>query len=425
MARKPRHIPAGQIEPTAQRERLERYFRRERVEAPEMATWVTGASHSTEPYHRWLRYRQAFAPQLVRHFLSTTAVAEDTDANRPLLDPFSGSGTFVIECARRGVNAIGVEAIPVLAFLTRARGEPALTRVPSLRGCVNWRDVAERLESPLHRAALIFAFARGLTADGRPDRQAPPLPQRLRDVLMMIEDDQRTPMRAETWCEPGDARDLTSIADGSISGVLTSPPYISRYDYKSMTRAYGRVYRFWSRADADAEADDAQVRAQADGESAGFSDLEPDTADAFDSFEDETEADDGMDAGDMAGEAPPADPDVAGSSQAAIDEVCEALRVRNLTRNAILARAYFDDMTAALREMARVLAPGAPCWVNVAGARLRGVHIPSDLILTEIAIELGFTLEQLSLVRDVTPSRRRLGPTPGVAPRESIIQLRR
>ncbi|MCA9242987.1 MAG: hypothetical protein KDA32_03455 [Phycisphaerales bacterium] len=417
MARKARNNAHAHLEPTAQRERLERYFRRERVEAPEMAPWVTGASHPDEPYHRWLRYRQAFAPQLVRHFLSSTGAGADSTPETPLLDPFSGSGTFAIECGRRGAHALGVEAIPVLAFLTRARGEAPLTRVPSLRGCATWRDVAERLERPLHQAALIFAVARGLTADGRIERAAPALPQRLRESLMMIEDDQRTPLQAPVRCEIGDARELTAIPDASISGLLTSPPYISRYDYRALTRAYGRVYRFWH---GQADADDAQVRAQTDDEAPAFETAELDADESDDPLDNEDRhADDANGADFETGVA------TQGDSTAAIDEVCEALRLRNLTRNATLARAYFDDLTRALREMARVLTPGAPCWINVAGARLRGVHIPADLILTEIAIELGFTLEQLTLVRDVTPSRRRLGDSPAVAPRESIIQLRR
>ncbi|MCH7872684.1 MAG: hypothetical protein IID33_13385, partial [Planctomycetes bacterium] len=96
------------------RETIERRWFHRQEAVPELAELVTGATLRDEPYHRWLGYKQGFAPALVRLFLEQVPL--DTDA--PLLDPFSGSGTFTIECARRGVRSLAIDTLPSLVYLT-------------------------------------------------------------------------------------------------------------------------------------------------------------------------------------------------------------------------------------------------------------------------------------------------------------------
>ena len=141
---------------TEAREYLETRWYGQMVRQPELARSVTAQSAKHEPIHRWLAYRQGFAPELVRSFLHE--MDDPSEQQRaPLLDPFSGSGTFVIECARGGCEAIGIEAAESLVFLSSVFAETAVPPLPELDDCATWEQAADRLELPIHRAALMYA----------------------------------------------------------------------------------------------------------------------------------------------------------------------------------------------------------------------------------------------------------------------------
>jgi hypothetical protein len=102
-----------------------------------------------------------------------------------------------------------------------------------------------------------------------------------------------------------------------------------------------------------------------------------------------------------------------------------ALRAADEPKLAGVVRSYFEDLTAALGEMARVLRPGAPCWLVVGGARLKDVYIPADLLLAELAEGAGLFADEVRVARRLTPAGRKLGRLPDVAPREVVVVMRK
>src|SRR3972149_11365219 len=98
-------------EPTEAREALERRWRDRLTFEPRLATLVTAEGGRREPFHRWIPYKQGFSPGLVRRFLHENPRTAKAWAAQPVLDPFSGSGTCIVECAKYGVCAVGCEAI--------------------------------------------------------------------------------------------------------------------------------------------------------------------------------------------------------------------------------------------------------------------------------------------------------------------------
>ena len=60
------------------------------------------------PIHRWWRFVLAFPPHLVKQYLDEFGCA---GSNSTVLDPFSGTGTTLVEAKRRGCHAIGTEAL--------------------------------------------------------------------------------------------------------------------------------------------------------------------------------------------------------------------------------------------------------------------------------------------------------------------------
>lgn len=373
-------------EPTAAREVLERRWFPRLEEDARLGAMVTAETAQHEPLHRWLRFRQGYSPALVRLMLSENRDIAAGAGRRPILDPFSGSGTCAIECARRGVSAVGVEAVASLAFLTNVRMERELPPLPDLPDAAEWQALAPRLERSLHRAALMLAVARQHTTAGRLNPSAEPLRKVLADTMAMMADDLRSPARVANVVHQGDARKLDVIEDESVGAVLTSPPYLSRHDYARITSPYESVYRFWYESEVGALSRAEQLRASPRARRLDSTD-EPERRD--------------------------------------VAEIGEAFAHAGEPKLAGVAAGYFEDLRRVLEEMFRVLTDGGRAWVVIGGARLKDVYVPSDLIAAEIAEECGFDVEALRVAREVVGSRRKFGRIGKVAPRETVIALRK
>jgi hypothetical protein len=76
---------------------------KERLELGHLA----GPRRRDEPGFRWLRYKEAYSPLLVRAVLD-----QWRDLDGPVLDPFAGSGTSILVALELGMSAVGVELLP-------------------------------------------------------------------------------------------------------------------------------------------------------------------------------------------------------------------------------------------------------------------------------------------------------------------------
>lgn len=68
---------------------------------------LAGAGYRDEPAHRWIAYKEAFSPGLVREILDSWS-----GLRGPILDPFAGTGTTLLVAIERDLTAIGVELLP-------------------------------------------------------------------------------------------------------------------------------------------------------------------------------------------------------------------------------------------------------------------------------------------------------------------------
>ena len=127
-------------------------------------TFIAGQSESV---HRWYRLTPSFSPAVVRYFIDYF----DVDAKSMILDPFSGRGTTVIECQKRGIEAVGFEINPILS---RA-GQYSLSwglydadaidlYVNTLQECISWcsdksvEDVLQILATSLPNIYNVFRW---------------------------------------------------------------------------------------------------------------------------------------------------------------------------------------------------------------------------------------------------------------------------
>ena len=71
------------------------------------------------PFYRWLKYKEAFSPELVDYLFDVAALPNN--ASIEILDPFAGTGTALTRAVARKWNATGIELMPVGACSLKAR----------------------------------------------------------------------------------------------------------------------------------------------------------------------------------------------------------------------------------------------------------------------------------------------------------------
>ncbi len=161
----------------------------------------------------------------------------------------------------------------------------------------------------------------------------------------------------------GDARNLP-VRDGSIDLVVTSPPYLNAIDYIRCSK-FSLVwmgYRIPALRELRAESVGAEAKNSSNG-----------------------------------------DPDV--------EEIIAGLRLNpglSARDKAILTR-YIEDMHCAMREVARVLAPGGKAVYVVGENTIRGTFIRNSRIICELAELCGLRFKERR-VRNLPANRRYLPP---------------
>jgi DNA methylase len=74
-------------------------------------------SFDESAFHRWYNFILGFSDQFVGQILEAFSVSTE----EVVLDPFCGTGTTMVECAKYGVPSIGVDANPFAVFAANAK----------------------------------------------------------------------------------------------------------------------------------------------------------------------------------------------------------------------------------------------------------------------------------------------------------------
>lgn len=86
-------------------------------------------------FHDWYRFVLSFPPHLVRDYIQRFGLT----ARHLVLDPFCGTGTTLVECKKRGIPSVGVEANPMAQFASQVK--------------VDWSPDGKRLLAHARKAA--------------------------------------------------------------------------------------------------------------------------------------------------------------------------------------------------------------------------------------------------------------------------------
>jgi len=398
---------------------------------------VSFQANKGRPVYRWYKYKEAFSAALVETLLEQAHVA----AGR-LLDPFAGSGTALFAASVLGMATDGIELLPIgqqiietkrlvedglaaddIRILGRWAAEPmwreSAQRIPlaELRITKNaypepTRDAIERFlgvaqdENDRVRQVLRFAllcvlesisFTRKdgqyLRCDYRSGRKqgeklfdkgeiqefTPAITAKINEILADIQPVVDQPSLFSTEVAPGEVRlfdgscleVMPKLADHTYDAIITSPPYCNRYDY---TRTYALELALLGTGEKEPSSlRQEMLSCTVENRAKDLLKINPCWT----------------------------QPIAAADRQTLLQAILAYLedqKARDLLNNngiPRMVRGYFYEMACVIYECARVLRSGAPLIMVNDNVRYAGASISVDMILSAIAEELGFCIQDI------------------------------
>jgi hypothetical protein len=367
---------------------------------------VTYVPNKKLPLYNWFKYKEGFSRELAVRLFKEFAVQKD----EIVFDPFVGCGTTLLAGREFGIQGVGVDILPTSVFVAKAKlknwpdieallkvvqklmatpfREPK-TKFPDVR-IINlaftkqvqrellfFKEEIETYPEPVRDFLLlgllsILENVSSTSKDGQflrlVEKNIPLVRDALREVLTkMIHDlsEIRTfgpTGKAKIFVKKGDAREmcLPERYIGNISAIITSPPYLNRYDY---SRTYALELCLLT------------VKSHKDMVSVRHSLLRSHV---------ESREHEGKEV-----------------HLPALDEVLREVRNKPLNneRLPVMIQGYFEDMNLVIRNMSAYLKPGGRVALIVANAQFNGESVPTDLMLCELAQRHGLTTESVWITR--------------------------
>ncbi len=416
----------------------------------DLSSFVNWKGNAESPIHRWLRYREAYSPNLI-----TKLGLGDN-----ILDPFCGCGSILIGAAQNGTTSAGIDVNPLAIFAAKVKLTPlSCTQLTAVQKFVNglhaavdsancWPlpklSIASKVFEPtiletllrirsltestfsndkesrdflhlawiaiLEKVGSYFKEGNGIKYRNkkrlkfgythRPegqwqlerfgsDQKKFTLETFRAHVRMMVQD-------ARFW-RKGAWRDQTVI-EGNVlemdrllqrrkfDSIVFSPPYANRFDYFESMKV-----ELWFGGFVDSYESINRLR-----KASLRSHLGADLNRSYRS--------------------------VTGLEQliALMDQDASSWRMGVPD----LLRGYFDDMRTTLKHCKALLA-GGKCFIVVGNSAFAGVIIPTDVMLANLGLECGFTKAEILVTRHLTvaPQQRNKLRNLEENMRESVVVL--
>jgi DNA modification methylase len=398
---------------------------------------VSFQASKTRAVYRWYKYKEAFSASLVEYLFHQYHVTSGK-----ILEPFAGSGTALFVASENGIDADGVELLPIgqQVIATRklldteftADDLAALKRWATMRP---WQDTAvtytlpelritrgaypettregiekyistlpqenKRVQDVLRFAMLCvlepISYTRKdgqyLRWDYRSKRRQGARPfdkgsipgfdqaicEKLKEIINDLTTEQpqldlfTTPaISGKIQLYDGSCLDLMpTLPEGQYDAVITSPPYCNRYDY---TRTYALELALLGIDEPDLiNLRQQMLSCTVENRAKDLISINPAWASA-----------------------------VAAADQQKLLQAILAYLDNQKSQGALnntgiprMVRGYFYEMACIIAECERVLKPGTPLFMVNDNVRYAGASISVDMILSSIAEQLGFKVENI------------------------------
>lgn len=431
---------------------------RDDIVNPEEIGWLhkfggTPAGNYSLSVHRWFRFPAGFSAKFINEIFERFG-RDLQDA--PVLDPFAGTATTLVCAKEAGLNSIGIEAHPLFYrigntkiqwdidldklkttvedFISRINeGNPSsrsyiypelvekcfstniLAQLKASTDCLEsmkdkiedsiynflWLGVVCIIRKVSHVGTAPWQYVLpNTTKNNHTDVIAAlrrQFSQMLADILYMHNRHNR--QWGRSIFIQGDARNLRTLGNESIGFSVCSPPYLNNFDYSDSTRLETYVLR---------EAESWRDISHTIRDKLIVSATTQVTRSSFDPEKT------------LNGIKPP----IRYRILQAITRLSEERKSRGGKKNYdVMVARYFTDMVKVLQEMSRVLIKGSLFIMIMGDSAPYGVYIPTDELLSELALDCGFSQSQIIKLRDRNTrwnNRKHRVPL-----RESAIFLRR
>ena len=405
------------------------------------------------PIHRWFTYPAGYSYKLVEAKLDEFKI-------RPgdlIGDPFVGTGTTSLSAKLQGVDSVGIEAHPFVCDIakTKMNYEYCLERLakecsivisqagdlyssselfstwpPLIHKCFSEENLKQLygLRSAVELSKLQYKgfFKVALTATLRdttsagagwpyiaPSKFAERKVQRnafdeFKKRCALMQQDIAIVLNgvrpnSKHKIVNGDARKFSSyLGENRFDLVLTSPPYLNNYDYADRTRLetyFWGIYHSWS--DITLQVRDKLIiaattqirRNEIDGHSA-LSDLKE------------------------------VSPKVYNLLLKSVDELSKLRKEKSGKKSYdLMVARYFQDMTKVILSTKASLKKGSPFILVLGDSAPYGVHIPTDKLISQIALDAGFSQSRIEVLRARGEKWANNSQRHRVPLRESIVTL--
>jgi DNA modification methylase len=398
---------------------------------------VSFQANKSRAIYRWFKYKEAFSAGLVEHFLSRYHLSSGV-----LLDPFAGSGTALFAAGGMGMKAVGIELLPIgqriietktlIDWQLSAEDVESLSRWAAKKPWQQCRE-SQRInelrittgaypratieamgkylarvgrEREVVRTILLFALlcvlesvsytrkdGQYLRWDYRSGRRQgkkvfdkgeilafnEAITAKLEEIVTDLKSASQpddlfftTRSQADIVLHKGSCLEiLPAMRSDNFDCILTSPPYCNRYDY---TRTYAlELALLGVDEEALVKLRQAMVSCTVENREKDLLAMNPNWQRAI----------------------------AVAATQPLLQRILSYLETQRqrdlLNNNGIprMVRGYFYEMACVIAECSRVLKRGAPLIMVNDNVRYAGASISVDIILSEMAQQLGFVAENI------------------------------
>ena len=422
--------------------------------------WGTFKDSLRAPVHRWFTYPAGFSYKAVEHSIERFNIVR----GNTIYDPFMGSGTTNLVAKTLGINSVGTEAHPFVHRIARAKlnwdiNEKAIREFSNLvdsRLAINSKALQKKKltsefpelilkcygEKNLYDLwALRELVKENLGAGGNKEFFFVVITAMLRSVSVAatgwpyiapkkkkttsVDKDVLTEFLAlanqmlgdiqsiKIWSNErhegsthllinGDSRSTRGfISDNSVDHVFTSPPYLNNFDYADRTRL--ELY-FWGEAKSWGEISD-KIRTQLMTSATTQINRSDSRYIILDDFKKEC-------------------PLITEFIEESVSQLMNIRKTKGGKKSYdLMVAGYFNDMYHIVKDVSRVLRSGSKALFVLGDSAPYGVHIPTDKLIGDIGISVGFDSYELDILR-TRGDKWKANPQRHTVPlRESIVIL--
>ncbi|MBH8560846.1 site-specific DNA-methyltransferase [Nostoc sp. CENA67] len=401
---------------------------------------VSFQANKTRPIYRWYKYKEAFSASLVELLFQKYKVTRGK-----IFDPFAGSGTALFAASQVGIDADGIELLPIGQQIINTKKildieftSDDFKRLKTWLQLQPWKQFDNKIELPelkitkgaypqatktaieqyleacrqentrVH-AVLKFALlcvlesvsytrkdGQYLRWDYRSGRGQGKKPFNKGEILEfdkaitnkineILDDLKPSTQQIELFstfnnqghiylCEGSSLEVMPQLSDGSYDAIITSPPYCNRYDY---TRTYALELALLGISETELiNLRQKMLSCTVENRPKDLLAINSDWNKAL----------------------------AIADSQNLLQAILKFLENQNsqglLNNKGIprMVKGYFYEMACIIQECFRVLKPGAFMFMVNDNVRYAGASISVDMILSDFAEQLGFTVENILLL---------------------------